>query len=325
MFKYYGNKNGMVAAIRAAAPSQYDEYLELCAGIATVARKVVNHSVPRVIVEKDHGQATLLQQVQKNPIEVAVRLQELGYSRDVFENALDMKKRNYNGCSEIETAVYRKILTDQSYNASCISYRDIDKGSEDDIALLISANRYRERYQRQILPDCYSFSKELQGAEIIEGDMFDYIDNLNNPNLFCAIDPPYQPTKRSAGQKGYDQDWSEGTHQKLMEFLYKQYLAGELKAKIMIFCYVNLEDMQSDIYCRYLMRMGFSLYLLKDVYLPQVYSKKIKEKISNREKKSSKNKAVECIFINYEPVGKGIVVPERVFTYEDVFGSENAG
>ena len=94
MFKYYGNKHGMVAAIRAAAPTQPGEYLELCAGIATVARKVVNHSVPRVIVEKDHGQATLLQQVEKNPKEVAVRLQELGYSRDVFEKAVDMKKRN---------------------------------------------------------------------------------------------------------------------------------------------------------------------------------------------------------------------------------------
>lgn len=320
MFKYYGNKNKMVAAIRAAVPSQYSEYLELCAGIAAVARKVIDRSVPRTIVEKDHGQATLLKQVQQNPLDVALKLKELGYSRDVFEEALEMKKRNYDGCSELETAVYRKVLTDQSYNASCSSYRDIDKGCEDNVDLLISANRNRERYLRQILPDCCMFSEELQGVEIIEGDMFDYLERLNNTNLFCMIDPPYQPSKRSAGQKGYDQDWSDGMHHRLMETLYKQYLHNKLKAKVMIFCYVNLDDLQSDIYCRYLMRMGFTLYLLKDVYLPQIYSKKIKDKIDNLEKTRKKKKAVECIFINYEPVAKGIVVPERMIKYEDVFG-----
>ena len=320
MFKYYGNKNKMVAAIRAAIPSQYNEYLELCAGIAAVARKVIDSNIPRTIVEKDHGQATLLKQVQQNPVEIALRLKELGYSRDVFDDALEMKKRNYEGCSKIETAVYRKILTDQSYNASCSCYRDIDKGCDDSIDLLISANRSRERYLRQILPDCCTFSEEMQGIEIIEGDMFDYLGKLDDSNLFCTIDPPYEPSKRSAGQKGYDQDWSDGMHLRLMEALYKQYLHKKLNAKVMIFCYVNLEDLQSDIYCRYLMRMGFTLYLLKDVYLPQIYSKKIKDKIDNLEKTRKKKKVVECIFINYEPIAKGIVVPERVIKYEDVFG-----
>lgn len=319
MFKYYGNKNKMVAAIRAAIPSQYNEYLELCAGIATVARKVIDSSVPRTVVEKDHGQAILLKQVQQNPLEVASRLIELGYSRDVFDDALEMKQRNYEGCSELEIAVYRKILTDQSYNTTCSSYRDIDQGIDDSIDLLIRANKIRERYFRQLLSDCCTFSEEMSGIEIVEGDMFDHLEKLDNPNLFCTIDPPYEPSKRSAGQKGYDQDWSDGTHQRLMENLYKQYLHKKLNAKIMICCYVNLSDLKNDLYCRYLLRMGFTLYLLQDAYLPQIYSKKIKDKIESLKKERKKKKVVECVFINYEPIAQGIVVPERIIKYKDVF------
>ena len=48
--------------------------------------------------------------------------------------------------------------------------------------------------------------------------------------------------------------------------------------------------------------------------------KRIKDKIDNLEKTRKKKKVVECIFINYEPIVKGIVEPERVIKYEDVFG-----
>jgi site-specific DNA-adenine methylase len=230
----------------------------------------------------------------------------------VFEEALDMKKQNYHGCSDIETAVYRKILTDQSYNAMCMTYRDIDKG--DDVYVAIKAAQYRNRYTRQILPDCSSLSQELQGINIIEGDMFDYVEQLKNPGLWCTIDPPYRPSARAAGKKGYDQDWSEVTHQRLMEELWSMHMQQELKAKIMIFCYANLADLQNDLYCRYLLKMGFDLYLLKDIYLPKICSRRVHSK--------KKKMNTECIFINYEPVGGDIVGQGRRFTVKDVYGSD---
>jgi hypothetical protein len=158
-----------------------------------------------------------------------------------------------------------------------------------------------------------NFSSELAGAKIIEGDMFDYLEKLNNPELFCFIDPPYRPKVRAAGKRGYDEDWSEGTHQRLMEELWGMYLRKELKAQIMICCYVNLEDMQRDLYCRYLLKMGFTLYLLKDVFLPKVCSQRVHSK--------KKQMNIECIFINYEPAGGDIVGPGRRFTFQDIYGS----
>jgi site-specific DNA-adenine methylase len=304
----------MVRIIRAAAPSDYSNYLELCAGIATVARKIADNHVPRTVVEKDHGQAELLKQVKTEPYELAERLFKLGYSRDVFEYALEMKTHKYYGCSSVETAMCRKILTDQSMNDNTINYRNIDKGADDDISLMIGAMKYRERYLRQIFPDCAAFSQEMQGITVIEGDMFDYLNRLCEPELWCTVDPPYRPDVRNAGMKGYDEDWEESTHLKLMEELYNMYLNNKLKAKVLICCYVDLDDMQGDVYCRYLMRMGFKLYLLQDVYRPTINSDQVKMK--------HKSRATECVFINYEPVAGDIVEPERMFTYEDVFGDK---
>lgn len=156
-------------------------------------------------------------------------------------------------------------------------------------------------------------------------------DNIDNSLISDYT--PYFPTsemmqksyealkklKAKIDKKGYDHDWSDGMHQRLMENLYKQYLHKKLNAKIMICCYVNLSDLKNDLYCRYLLRMGFTLYLLQDAYLPQIYSKKIKDKIESLEKERKKKKVVECVFINYEPIAQGIVVPERIKNYEDVF------
>jgi site-specific DNA-adenine methylase len=256
--------------------------------------------------------------VKDNPIDVAMKLQEWGYSRDIFDEAKEMKKQNYMGCSDLDIAAYRKVLTDQSYNAACCTYRDIDRGCDDDVNILISAKKYRERYHRQLLPDCMAFSQEIQGTNVIQGDMFDYLNRLHEPDLWCLMDPPFQPKKRSAGMKGYDEDWSEATHLKLLETLYGMYLKQQLQAKIMIFCYVDMDNMQGDLYCRYLLSMGFSLFLLKDQYLPRIFSDAVKNKGKR------KKKVTECAFINYEPVAGDIVEPERMFTYEDVFGDKAA-
>lgn len=315
MIKYYGNKTRLAKHLQGALPIDYKEYLELCAGSAAIARKLIVRSVPRTIVEKDHGQATLLMQIQKNPIVVADRLLEVGYNRDVFEAAMSMKKAHYLGVSELETAVARKVLTDMSYNAMCTSYRDIDRKAENDFVETIKAQRYRERYYRQIMPDCTEMSMELQGINIVEGDMFNYLSRLSEEELFCTIDPPYRPELRAAGKKGYDQDWDFKMHFDLMDNLHKMYMDGNLKAKVMIFGYIDLFNPTEDLYCKYLLRMGFDLYLLKDVYLPKIVKENTKSK--------KRNKNTECVFINYEPIGgEGIVANGRKVTFEDLYGEK---
>ena len=82
-----------------------------------------------------------------------------------------------------------------------------------------------------------------------------------------------------------------------------------LKAKMMLCNYVS-ENMQSDIYCKALLKEGWTLYLIKDVIRPTV--------IRENSKSRKKNKAVEAIYLNYEPINP-LVGRDRIFTYKDVF------
>lgn len=298
----------MINQLRAMIPADgFDSYLELCAGSAAICREIIPASQPRTIVEADVGQAKLLEYMRDHPVELATEVLMQGYSREVFDAALELKKTGYKG-NDKGIAVARLQMLEMSFNSSCESFRDIDKGALDDFRLAISAEKYRERFNRRLLADSQKVSDQLQGVEIINDDMMNYLTRLNDNRLFCSIDPPYRPTLRSAGKRGYDTDWEETDHSRFLQELIKLSRAGKLNAKVLIFGYVE-PDLTKDLYCNALLPEGFTLYFLKDVCLPGIFSaKRVYRK---------KHRQWECVFVNYEPIESGIVARNRMVAFED--------
>lgn len=318
MFKYYGNKGRFRAEIRAFMPTQFSNYLELCGGLASVARTIIPSGIKRTVVEKDPGMVAMLKVTRDNPDEFANAMSKIPYSRESFELAEDIKNSGYVECSPMVAAVAKKILTEMSYNAACGSYRDIDKREEDEnerdrLHQYMKAQKYRERYYRQIVPDIFKMSEELQGINIVQDDFMNHLGKLEDEKSFVFIDPPYRPAVRQA-KHGYDVDMTDTEHIRFMEELRRIHSEANLKAKVMIFGYVE-ENLTEDPYCRYLLPIGFRLIFLKDVYLPRV----VREGMDRK-----KTKKYECIFINYdECMEQDYVTEDRVFTYDKIF--ENGG
>lgn len=315
MFKYYGNKGRFGSEIRAAMPSSFNKYLELCGGIASVARTIIPPSVERTVVEKDTGQVSLLKVTRDKPVELLQAMQKIPYSRDYFDYAGDIRDSGYAGCDDLLKAVVKKVLTDMSYNAACKSYRNIDLHVEDDtkdkIKHFIKAQQFRERYYRQLAPDIMRMSSELKGIDIICDDLMNHLDKLDDEDLFVMIDPPYRPAVRQAKKIGYDVDMSDNQHYDFLEKMKLMDEQGKLNAKVMIFGYVE-EELQNDLYCQYLLSMGFRLIYLKDIYLPRI----VRGKMNKR-----KTVKTECIFINYNDcMEKDFVTEDRIYTYDKVFG-----
>lgn len=308
--KYFGSKASMINLLRGMIPADgFDSYLELCAGSAAICREIIPASQPRTIVEADVGQAKLLEYMRDYPVSLATEVLMRGYSREAFEEALELKKTGYIGCNDKDIAVARLQMLEMSFNSTCESFRDIDKGDQDDFHIAIDAEKYRERFNRRLLADCQRVSDQLQGVEIIKDDMMGYLSLLNDNRLFCSIDPPYRPSLRSAGKRGYDIDWEETDHSRFLQELIKLNRAEKLNAKVLIFGYVERQDLTKDLYCTALLPEGFTLYFLKDVYLPGIFSARRTER--------KKQKQVECVFINYEPIESGIVTRDRIVTFED--------
>ena len=318
MYKYYGNKGKrFYAEIRATMPSYYSRSVEFCAGLASMTRTLIPPDRHRTIIEKDPGMVALLKVTRDRPVEFAGAMNMIPYNRESFELAADIRDNEYDGCKDdIVAACTKKILTDLSYNAACKSYRDIDKpetmiNEKDPLRCHIKALQYRERYYRQIIPDVLRMSDELQGVEIIHDDFMNHLSKLNDERLFAVIDPPYRPAVRQT-KTGYDYDMTDEEHMRFLKKLQEISKSGLLTSKVMIFSFVQEECLSQDLYCQYLLPIGFRLIFLKEIYLPKVVREGMVKK---------KTKRSECIFINYDDcLESSYVTADRVFDYAKVFG-----
>jgi site-specific DNA-adenine methylase len=317
MIKYYGNKASLLNNIRAAMPKEFEKYLELCSGTAPVARKLILPGINSTIVDKDRGVVAMLQISKSDPEAFIDAMRRVPYTRDSFELAQSIRDGGYN-CSELIAAVAKKSLIDMSFNGACHTYRDIDRHAEDEdepkrLKYFLLAQQMRERYYRQIAPDIKSFSEELQKVDnIVCDDFFNWLDRLNDSDQFVFIDPPYRPAVRQAKKIGYDQDMSENAHFEMVQKFKWLYQNNRLKSKVMICGYVQ-EDLVNDMYCQYLLPIGFKLIFLKEIYLPKIFRAGMDK---------HKQKRYECIFINYEDTFEKDFVPsERIYDYQKVFGN----
>lgn len=260
--------------------------------------------------ELDVGMYSLLKCCKERPEQLMVNLLETVYAPEEFETALEQKENGYKGMTEMDIAVAKYILLTQSYNGLGTTYRDIDKGADDDIRCWKAAQWHRNKYQRAIL-GLYDYSECIQNLNIRNADMLTVFDDFAaEPDMFIFSDIPYTNSLRS--KKLYEVDTTDQWHKDFAKKLAKMTSDGSLKAQMMLCNYVN-EDLQADIYCQELLKEGWTLYMVKDTYRPTI--------IKENSKKRKKNKAVEVVFLNYKPINPA-VGGERIFTYEKVFGTE---
>lgn len=258
--------------------------------------------------EIEVGMYSLLKSCKEEPYDLVQALRKTEYSMEEFDKAQDEEATGYIGMSTIDIAVAKYVLLRQSINGIGKDYRDIDKGRDIDIKCMCDAQLQRERYKRRIMK-IIEYSECMQNVELIHGDMLDYFDNFaSDPKMFIYSDIPYTTNLRASNLYKIDTDYN--WHEKYAKKLADMTHSGKLKAKVMLCNYVN-ENMKNDIYCKELLKEGWTLYLIKDVNRPTVIKKDSKVR--------KKNKAVEAIFLNYKPINP-TVGKERIFTYEDVYG-----
>jgi len=260
-----------------------------------------------IVTELDKGMASLLQAVKEYPLSLQEALLETAYVSEEFVWAEDLAKKEYEGATLIERAVAKYVLCQQSFNGKCEGYRNIDYGINDDPALWLYSHKERERYRKKIYR-IFDYSQAIQKVKIVEGDMLEMFDDMiGDPERFIYSDVPYITTKRSKNlyQCDIDGKWSEKYAKRIAEATYN----GKLKASFMLCNYVDLDNIANDVYAKHLLPAGFTLVLMKEVARPTV--------IKKDSKKRKKNRAIECVYINYEPLNVA-VSRDRIITFEDL-------
>lgn len=260
-----------------------------------------------VVTEFDKGMASLLKAVKEQPFSIQSALFQTKYAPEEFDWAEDLAKNEYEGATLIERAVAKYILCQQSFNGMCKDYRNIDYDINDDPRLWDNGAKVRKCYQKSIY-NIFNYSRALQNVKIVEGDMLDMFDDMiGDCQRFIYSDVPYITDKRARDlyQCDIDNNWSEQYAKRIAEATY----SGKLKASFMLCNYVDLEDIANDVYAKHLLPAGFTLILMKEVARPTV--------IKKDSKKRKKNRAIECVYINYEPLNVA-VARDRIITFEDV-------
>lgn len=260
-----------------------------------------------VVTEFDKGMASLLRAVKEHPFSLIEGLREKDYSENTYDWADDLSKTNYEGATLVKCAMAKYILCQQSWNGQCKDYSRIKYGVNDDAMLWNNGVKVRNCFKKKIY-SILDYSKAIQNVKIVEGDMLDMFDDMiGDVERFIYSDVPYITTERSKNlyQCDIDDKWSEQYAKRIAEATY----SGKLKASFMLCNYVDLDDIANDVYAKHLLPAGFTLVLMKEVARPTV--------IKKDSKKRKKNRAIECVYINYEPLNVA-VTRDRIITFEDV-------
>lgn len=309
---YPGGKDKLVSVQAKYLPREgFTKVWETCAGTAAMTINMfAGMDVSEIVLtEIEIGMASLLKQVQENPVELLNAVMQTEYTPEEYDWAEEQEENEFDGLSQLEIACVRYIKSFMSHNGMGKEYRDIDKGADDDMECFKSGNSFRDKYQRQMLPSVFGYSLALQKVKIIHGDMFDYYDDMiGESERLIYADVPYVNELRA--DKLYKAESDKKWHMRLIKKLADDTKSGKLKAKVMLCGYANLDDLSKDMYCQELLAVGWKLYLIKDVPPPTIFKK------NNKSRK--KTKRVECLWLNYEPIDIAIS-DDRIFTYDKVF------
>ena len=315
LIPYPGGKDQLVSTQAKYLPREgFDKVWETCAGTAAMTINLfAGMGLKEIVVtELELGMASLLKQVQENPIELLDAIMQTEYTPEEYDWAEEQEDNDFEGLSQLEIACVRYIKAFMSHNGMGKDYRDIDQGADNDMECFILGRGWRSKYKRQMLPSIMGYYQLLNNVKIIHGDMFDYYDSMiGDAGRLIYADVPYVNELRT--NTLYKVESNKEWHKKLVKKLANDTKTGKLKAKVMLCGYANLADLSKDLYCKELLPVGWKLYLTIDVFAPTV--------IKDNSKSRKKTKRVECLWLNYEPIDCAIS-DNRIFDYEKVFLKE---
>ena len=274
-FSWYGGKNRMVDIINFLIP-EHRNYYEPFMGSASV---LLNHrrSELEVISDLDPDLVCLMKTMadRKKGKELSERLCSLWYGKEIYEEAMDCKRRHYRGMDDVERSVMVYIQITQSFNNVRKSFREG-----------VDTWKYREDIRFHI-PEVYD---RMRDVKVLEMDGINVRQNIaGNENSFAFVDPPYRAELRG---KGADRVYAcELPHREQVRLLKT---IRQAKCKIMLCGYKA--DSGPDLYDTYLLPYGWHCYKLTEI---------VKACQSTKEK----DMAQEFIWVNYGlPETAGVVI-----------------
>lgn len=300
---YPGKKDQLINEYRRFMPSdRINTVYETHAGTLSVTRNLLKPELRAnryIATELDRGMYCLLHQIQTDPERLVNALHKSEYSQLEFDIAKLIESDGWEDMSETAVAYCRYVLLNQSFNASCKSWRGYTVANE-------------RRYFSNIENFIFNGNDELQGIELINEDMMKLVDDyLCMEDAFIFIDSPYENSLRS--ESLYAQETTSDWHDDFLKKIRDLKAQNKLHAKVMICGYCN-ENLAADKYNKSLLTSGFTLYKVKDTIRPTV----IREGMCPR-----KGTASEYIWINYEPMDRDSILSENIYTYQRVFGTHS--
>jgi len=267
-FRWYGGKFRMLHILRFLIP----EHVKYCEPFMGSAALLINHrrSQIEVINDMDKDLVCFMQTLadeEKGKVLIK-RLFNLEYSKEVFEKAVECKKKNYEGMSDIDRAEAVYVQITQSFNTT-------RKG--------FSSGAYRDTYdyRQDIRLNIPVVHKRLRNVQITNGDGIDLLRQISDDETaFAFCDPPYRAVLRGKGaDRVYGCELPEEEQVRLLNTI------KNAKCKIML-CGYKSED-GVDMYDEYLLPCGWHCYKLCEI-------------VKSAQNKKKKDMAQEYIWVNYE-------------------------
>lgn len=271
---YYGGQSQCTDLISALAVSQESKtWLDGFAGSGTLTiNRDTSFLEKSIMIEKSYPVFLMHKMLKETSTyeEYITRICNLNVDKNLYCEADQAKKNNYEGYGDMDIAVCEYVLRTNAYSGIVGSYvnRDID---------------YNERYT--CLMEIHDRYKD---CELINGDSLPYIKKYAQyREAFLVLDPPFmQETRKSTGQ--YDFEYSDQQHMDLLEIL------KEANADVVLMGYdkaVKGEGM--NLYDRVLKesngRQWYKFYFEK------------KDMISKIEKGGERNNKYQAMWINFYP------------------------
>ena len=267
-YRWYGGKFRMVSEINALTP-EHSAYYEPFMGSAAVLlnRK---RSQLEVINDLDKDLVWFMKTLadREKGAELVERLCKLWYGEEFFMEALNCKKRNFRGMSDIDKAVMIYILISQSFNAT---RKNFSKGAYADT----------QDYRDDIFYNIPKVYERLKDVKVLNMNGIDLLSKISDKeNAFALVDPPYRHSLRGKGAtNAYACELSHSEQIRLLKTI------RNAKCKIMLCGYKQMKG--RDLYDIYLLPCGWHCYKLCDV-------------VKSCQTKSEKDIAEEYIWVNYE-------------------------
>lgn len=149
------------------------------------------------------------------------------------EMSVDFKTDKYYRYSDYNMAGNFFIYQEHSWNGTGGYKKNIR-----DLKKLTPYLNYTRPYYKKI-NDIYNYSFVKFLTPVI---------NANDPQAVLLCDPPYRLSLRYYEHKQYRHEFTEENHRQLLRLL------RNASAKVILCCYVDMNNLEEDLYCRYLLQ-----------------------------------------------------------------------